>query len=467
MPFAAGRNRSPEYAGSGGRAPCSPHLAARRLSSSRRRAGPAGARPPGWRFLAAIAIASAIAGPVEAVQGADWIRLAVSRVCPQQELSGLDAESAIPGAWFLDETRQPDDSNPKRIVIRLLLPEGDELVLERRQHDGTLRQFRASYAARTGDRIQPALLAITDGGCTIRSARAIRSEGEVLRYLDQLEGDLETLRWSETLQAPWPDGSDPNGIRVALVDSGLAYDLPLFRHRLARDSAGVPLGYDYWDLDSWPYDGDVSRGPFLPIRHGTTVASILAREAPNASLIPLRYPRPDMSRMGDLVERAADAGARIIALPLGSRKPEDWRAFERALRGRDILAVVSAGNDGEDIDSSPVYPAASTLDNIITVTSADAFGRLAEGSNWGADSVDVMLPAENLEITDFRGASGVASGSSYAVPRLAALAARLLERHPALGAQELKARILARAVDSPFERDGVVAAGWIPDPLSD
>ena len=61
------------------------------------------------------------------------------------------------------------------------------------------------------------------------------------------------------------------------MDSGLAYDLPLFRDRLARDGEGKPLGYDYWDLDPWPYDGDTSRGPFLPIRHGTAVASVLVR----------------------------------------------------------------------------------------------------------------------------------------------------------------------------------------------
>jgi subtilisin family serine protease len=67
-------------------------------------------------------------------------------------------------------------------------------------------------------------------------------------------------------------------------------------------------------------------------------------------------------------------------------------------------------------------------------------------------------------VVDFRGASGTASGSSYAVPRLAALAARLLQENPALSAKELKAAIFSRAVPSPYE-DAVVAVGWIPDPL--
>ena len=421
---------------------------------------------------APFALASAIAAPVGPLadgnrEGARWLRLAVERICPQPGLSGLEAQNAIPGSWLLEEIRQPDDADPRRIAVRLLLPGADELTVERRQFKGRLRRFLVSYAAHDGGSVRPSLQAMADGGCILRSGRAIRADGKAWRYLDRLEGDLETLKWTETLQAPWPGGKDPGGIRVALVDSGLAYDLPPFRDRLARDAGGRPLGYDYWDLDPWPYDGDTSRGAFLPIRHGTTVASVLAREAPDAALIPFRYPRPDMSRMGDLVRRAVEAGARILAMPLGSRRAGDWLEFERALRRLDVLAVVSAGNDGRDIDEDPVFPAASTLENIVTVTSADGFGRLAPGSNWGANSVDVMLPAENLEIVDFRGASGTASGSSYAVPRLAALAARILAREPGLSAAELKARILARATPSPYEREGIVAAGWIPDPLSD
>lgn len=425
-------------------------------------------RTPGVLILLASIVAMPLGSIAESErEERDWVRLAVERVCPQPELFGIDAQNAIPGTWFLDETRFPVDSEPLRIVVRLLLPGGDELTIERRQFDGKLRQFLVSYAVLEGDQARPSLQAVADAGCSVRAGRAIWNHGDAWQYLDQFEGDLETLRWTETLQAPWPEGRDPGGIRVALVDTGLAYDLPQFRNRLARDSQGTPLGYDYWDLDPWPYDGDVSRGPFLPIRHGTAVASVLAREAPDAALIPFRYPRPDMERLGALVERAADAGARILAMPLGSQKREDWRAFESALRGLNLLAIVSAGNDGRDIDKQPVFPAASTIENIITVTSADNFGRLASGSNWGATSVDVMLPAENVRIVDFRGASGIASGSSYAVPRLAALAARILTQNPELSAADLKTRILARAIRSPYERDGVVAAGWIPDPLSE
>jgi subtilisin family serine protease len=153
-----------------------------------------------------------------------------------------------------------------------------------------------------------------------------------------------------------------------------------------------------------------------------------------------------MSRMAAIVDHAAVAGVVIVAMPLGSNRAGDWRAFEQAAaKHPEMLFVVSAGNNGRDIDTRPVYPAALKLANMITVTSAGADGRLARGSNWGAVSVDLLVPAEDVPVTDFRGRASRASGSSFAVPRIAALAARLLARHPGWRAPELRAAILARA----------------------
>jgi hypothetical protein len=424
---------------------------------------------PALTRIAAILLLLLFAASAEAAERPEtpegWLRLAVERLCGEAPPLGFDAEGALPGAWLLEEDVREAGQAIFGVEQTFALPGGGELRLQRIQPGGQLRRFTVEYYDVEGEDARPLLQALAGGDCALQSGRRILRESESRTTLEQLEGDLETLRWTETLEAPWPEGRDPGGPRVALIDSGLAYDLPLYRDRLARDADGEPLGYDFWDLDPWPYDGDVSRSPFTPIRHGSAVASVLAREAPGAALIPYRYPRPNMGRMAELVARAAQAGARILAMPLGSADAGDWTAFAEALRAHpELLAIVSAGNDGRDIDKQPLWPGALELDNMIVVTSADAFGRLAPGSNWGAGSVDIMLPAENVPVVDFRGASGTASGSSYAVPRLAALAARLLQENPALSAKELKAAIFSRAVPSPYE-DAVVAAGWIPDPL--
>ncbi|MEQ9124375.1 MAG: hypothetical protein RIM80_17630, partial [Alphaproteobacteria bacterium] len=123
---------------------------------------------------------------------------------------------------------------------------------------------------------------------------------------------------------------DPGGVTVAHIDSGVNYRLPQIAARLARDDEGRFLGRDLWDGDGRPFDGDTGRSPFFPIRHGTPVASLLIAEAPNVRLLPIRYPRPDMTRMAEAVAIAAAAGARIVALPMGSRDPDDWAAFAAA-----------------------------------------------------------------------------------------------------------------------------------------
>ncbi|MGI9521399.1 MAG: S8 family peptidase [Hyphomicrobiaceae bacterium] len=418
--------------------------------------------------LVGIMGASSPAWAIEPTRPVDWLRFATQRLCGLATLDGLAAQELLPGSWLIaDDTRQTSTQRA-RVSQRFALADGNELRIDRFQPGGRLRRFTLGYYERVADAIRPSIWATADQTCQIRAGRRIvnRSDGP-WRGLEQLESDLATVRWIETLQAPWPAGDNPTGPRVALIDSGLAYDLAIFRDRLARGPDLVPLGYDFWDMDPWPYDADVSRGDFLPIRHGTTVASVLIREAPAVALIPYRYPRPDMARMSEVVRRAANAKARIIAMPLGSNVQNAWAAFFSAVRSHpEILVVVSAGNNGRDIDTEPVWPASLSLDNMIVVTSSDAFGRLARGSNWGRQAVDIMLPAENVPIVDFRGAKGSASGSSYAVPRLAAMAARMLQTKPSLTVAQLKARIFERATVSPYERNAV-AIGWIPDPDRD
>jgi hypothetical protein len=185
-----------------------------------------------------------------------------------------------------------------------------------------------------------------------------------------------------------------------------------------------------------------------------------------------------MSRMADVVAAAAEAGAGIVMLPMGSTRQGDWLDFEEAARAQpQMLFIVSAGNDGRDIDARassgggaaegraggrPLYPASLPLGNMIVVTSSDAAGVPAPGSNWGAVSVDLLVPAEHRRVTGFDGRPAEGSGSSFAVPRVAALAARLKAAHPDWQAADLKRAIFARAVAPPVE--GAVAVGWIPDP---
>ena len=259
--------------------------------------------------------------------------------------------------------------------------------------------------------------------------------------------------------------TNDESVRVALIDSGVNYLLPEIHQALARTAEGDLIGYDYWDLDDRPFDSHPTASGVVQ-RHGTQTASLLLREAPFVRLVPYRYPRPDMRRMAELIAHANDNGVQIIGMPLGSNRRDQWDVFESvAASFPHILFIASAGNNGRNIDENPVFPAALTLPNLLVVTSADDFVQPAQGVNWGRTHVDYMVPAEMQRVLRFDGSEGVVSGSSYAVPRVAALAARILRDNADLDAAGLQAEIRRRFASGAAPRQ--IGKGYVHDPRLD
>jgi len=425
-------------------------------------------------FVAAVVPAAAETPPDPRRDPAAFMEFAIARTCRQPLPDGAEAGTALTGrfagARLLAARTFAFRGQPGRDEFGLLLESGDEVRVERLYPLGQLRRLTLEYHRQaTADAVRPVMSAALSAKCDIlRAGRIDYDAAGLAETLVGLGPDLKQETDRQPLNPPVPAGGDPGGVAVAVVDTGVNYRLPVVAERLARAADGRVLGYDFWDMDDRPFDVDTSRSPFFPLHHGTAVTSILLREAPKARIIPYRYPRPDMARMAALVADADAQGAVVVNMAMGSNKRQDWEALAAAAAKRPhMLFVISAGNDGRDIDKEPVYPAALRLPNFLVVTSADAFGRLAEGSNWGRESVDVMAPGEQVPVIDHRGAAGKASGSSFAVPRVAALAARLLARNPGWRAAEIKRAIVARARPTRFYETLPVRHGWIPDPADD
>ena len=352
------------------------------------------------------------------------------------------------------------------------LRNGDELRARQQGLDAKVQTLTMDYYKLFGDddgELLPYMTVVANAECQVVNGRRIRydKDGQQERLLVYGPG-LETMEQSEPLNPPVPKGRDVRGVTVALFGTGINYTLPAFAARLARAPNGQSLGYDFWDMDSRPFDSDPSRSPFYPLRYGTQIASVLLKEAPHIRLLPYRYPEPDMTLMGDMVRAADFNHAVIVAMPLASNDKGDWNAFLQAVSRRpNMLFIIAAGNDGRDIDAQPVYPAVFHLENFLVVTASTAKGRVAPGANWGKNSVDIMVPAENLDVTTFYGGTARATGANFAVARVAALAARLLRHNPRWKAAQIKAAILKLAGPTPSEGQSVVKYGWIKDPEAD
>ncbi len=409
-------------------------------------------------FASAVLIAAAVTG-ARAAPPQDAIRPLIGTVC-DEPYSDPQRFRAVGDVRIIEHVVDSFRGAPGRAKTVLLLPDGRHLDVSVLFPGGGLRKIAIDLLDE-----KPLFSVSLNNACKITEAREIAYDDagraqEIRIYAD----DLETKTGDIQLNPAAPPAADPGGVAVGHIDSGVNYTIDPFKAHLARTRDGKLIGRDFWDGDELPFDADTGRTPFFPLHHGSAVMSVLIREAPIARVVPVRYPRPDMTKMADAVGWLSNQGVRIVNLAMGSNSRDEWQAFNDAARTHPrMLFIISAGNDGRDIDRDPVYPAALGLSNAIVVTSSTPDGRLAQGSNWGADSVDIMAPGERIEVVDHRGVPGKASGSSFAVPRITALAVRALAAHPDWHGPELRDWILKRA--RPMGEEKLTRYGWIPDPL--
>ena len=78
----------------------------------------------------------------------------------------------------------------------------------------------------------------------------------------------------------------------------------------------------------------------------------------------------------------------------------------------ETLFVVPSGNDSSDDDAAPVYPCDSAADNLICVGAHTREDRLADFSNWGAESVDLFAPGSDILATGLHWSYPTVSGTS-------------------------------------------------------
>lgn len=140
-------------------------------------------------------------------------------------------------------------------------------------------------------------------------------------------------------------------------------------------------------------------------------------------------------------------------------------AIERA-NSANILFIVAAGNETNDNDAAPSYPAAYPNSNIIAVASITSTGGLSSFSNWGAKSVDLGAPGSGIYSSvplSSKGkiVSGYASysGTSMATPHVTGACALYKSTHPSASAADIKAAILGSVIATPSLSGKCVTGG--------
>jgi len=245
---------------------------------------------------------------------------------------------------------------------------------------------------------------------------------------------------------------------VAVLDTGVSQVHPDLKSRLWENPREVPdnkldddnngliddvRGWDFIDNDNVPSDQNM---------HGTHVAGTIAAEknnsrgvvgvAPGVKIVSLRVLNAkgegDSAGVMAAIQyaiklRKAGVNLRVINLSLGGGESTD--SFKEALVEADkagILVVAAAGNDTNDNDTKPTYPASYDVPNVISVAAIDSKGLLAGFSNYGARSVDVAAPGTFIFSTFPFGFYFFLDGTSMAAPHVSGVAALVYSRNPNL-----------------------------------
>lgn len=210
--------------------------------------------------------------------------------------------------------------------------------------------------------------------------------------------------------------------------------------------------------------------------HGNWVSGVIGAVGNNArgivglnwkvSLIGLQGCRKLCGTWEKSVWLAGERGIPIVNLSMGrssdltSEDEQFWNASDTNLFKDypDTLFVISAGNEGKNIDADPdatlQVPCGLKAENIICVGSSNFGDRVSNFSNYGRTSVDVFAPGENIITTGSfvkHGSSGVevVSGTSFSAPFVSGMAALALSVNPKLTPRQIKAAILNTADRKP------------------
>jgi thermitase len=107
------------------------------------------------------------------------------------------------------------------------------------------------------------------------------------------------------------------------------------------------------------------------------------------------------------------------------------------------LFVAAAGNESNDNDASPAYPASYEVPNVIAVAAIDNRGSLASFSSFGKKSVHLAAPGVNVYSSLNNSTYDSWSGTSMATPHVSGVAALLLAHEPNMSGIELKERLIS------------------------
>ena len=210
-------------------------------------------------------------------------------------------------------------------------------------------------------------------------------------------------------------GMSPGPVIVAVIDTGVDYTHPDLAGRMWVNADEIPgngvdddeNGY-VDDIHVWNFTHD-NNDILDSDGHGTHVAGTIAAAtdneigvagiADNAEIMVVRFlDEPYTPDFIEAINYAVNNGAKVINSSWGDANEYDedlFNAIESAAQA-GVIFVAAAGDDGNDNDTTSHYPSDYDCSNIISVAASDHYDNLTNFSNYGARSVDIAAPGDEI-----------------------------------------------------------------------
>jgi subtilisin family serine protease len=231
-------------------------------------------------------------------------------------------------------------------------------------------------------------------------------------------------------------------------------------------------GWDFVSNDNNPMDDQ---------GHGTHTAGTVGASGNNrvgvtgvswqVSLVGLKFLGADgsgtLANAVSAIEYATVLGVNLTSNSWGGGGySEAMAAAIKEAGEKGILFVAASGNESNDNDAAPTYPATYNFDNVISVAATDHKDSLAYFSNYGATSVHLAAPGVDILSTTPGGKYEKFSGTSMACPHVAGAAALIWAAYPGLDHHLVKARLLNNVTNINGLKTRTAAGGRLSLPLA-
>lgn len=298
-----------------------------------------------------------------------------------------------------------------------------------------------------------------------------------------VNGSAGTPGADEAATPAWDVTTGSSSIVIGETDTGVDYTHPDLVPNIWSNPGGIggcaasTHGYNTLTGTCTPMDDDVVYGG-----HGTHVAGILGAAGNNGvgvtgvnwhtSILPIKWVTSNgVGATSDLITslnwllQAKKAGVNIRAVNdstvfVGTAYSQALSDEIDLLGQNNILFVTAAGNTGDNNDDPSVrrYPCGYDRPTEICVAASDQNDNLPSWANYGAHTVDLAAPGNNVYSTLPHNTYGFINGSSMASPQVAGAAALILSVKDMTPAQ-LKADILNNVDQIPSMQGRLITGG--------